>query len=354
LTAVARRALLLAPSRGLGGGIERYVETLEWAFGAKDVQCQRIDLERPGMSGHARLAARGRSHVRADAARVRLVVAHRSLLPAAVLLAQDDRVAGISVVCHGNDVWGTGRPIRRAVENRLMRRPDVRMVAVSSYTAGALGGSGTASVLSPGLSSNWFDVLVRASAAGQSPGRETAMRIVTAFRLSQWRDKGLPEIMQAVRSLRCPDIRVTVCGSGAVPVELEKFVRSQPACTLRPSLADHELARELATADLFVLATRTRRGRHPSGEGFGLVLLESQVAGTPVVGPAYAGSHDAYVDAVTGVTPADETAESLANTLGELIRDRWQLEQMGKQAAEWSRACFAPELYASRVAARLL
>jgi phosphatidylinositol alpha-1,6-mannosyltransferase len=354
LTAAARRALLLAPSHGLGGGIERYVETLEWAFGAKNVQCQRIDLERSSLSGHARLAARGRSHLRADTARARLVVAHRSLLPAAVVLAQDNRVAGISVVCHGNDVWGTGRPTRRAVENRLMRRPDVRMVAVSSYTAGALGRAGTASVLSPGLSSAWFDRLVDASAAGQSMGRETAMHIVTAFRLSQWRDKGLPEIMQAVTSLRRPDIRVTVCGSGAVPVELEQFVRNQPACTLRPSLSDHELAREFAAADLFVLATRTRRGRHPSGEGFGLVLLESQVAGTAVVGPAYAGSHDAYVDAVTGATPADETAESLAKTLDELLRDRWQLGQMGKQAAEWARSCFAPELYASRVVARLL
>jgi glycosyltransferase involved in cell wall biosynthesis len=354
LTAAARRAFLLAPSRGLGGGIERYVETLEWAFGAKGVPCQRIDLERAGLSGHVQLAARGRSHLRADTGRVRLVVAHRSLLPVAAALAQDDRVAGISVVCHGNEVWGTGRPIRRAVENRLMRRPNVRMVAVSSYTAGALGRSGPASVLSPGLSSAWFDVLVAASAAGQAPGRDTALHIVTAFRLSQWRDKGLPEIMQAVTSLRHLDIRVTVCGSGAVPVELEQFVRSQPACTLRPALPDHELARELAAADLFVLATRTRPGRRPSGEGFGLVLLESQVAGTPVVGPAYAGSHDAYVDALTGATPADETAESLAKTLDELLRDRWQLQQMGKQAAEWARGCFAPELYASRVVARLM
>jgi phosphatidylinositol alpha-1,6-mannosyltransferase len=354
MTVAARRALLLSPSRGLGGGIERYVETLEWAFAAKDVPCQRIDLQRAGLCGHARMAARARLHLRADTEHARLVVAHRSLLPAAVVLAQDDRVAGISVVCHGNDVWGTERLVRRAFENRLMRRPDVQVVAVSSFTAGALGRTGSARVLSPGLSSAWFDMLVGASAAGQPRGRGGALRLVTAFRLSQWRDKGLPEIMEAVTSLRRPDIRVTVCGSGTVPVELGRFVRNQPACTLRPRLPDHELARELAAADLFVLATRTRRGRHPSGEGFGLVLLESQVAGTPVVGPAYAGSHDAYVDAVTGATPADETAESLTKTLDELLRDRWQLEQMGKQAAEWARACFAPELYASRVVARLL
>jgi phosphatidylinositol alpha-1,6-mannosyltransferase len=354
MIAVARRALLLAPSRGMGGGIERYAQSLEWAFAAKGVRCQRIDLERASMFGHARMAARARLHLRSDAERARLIVAHRSLLPAAVVLAQDDRVTGISVVCHGNDVWGTRRPVRRAVENRLMCRSDVRMVAVSSFTAGVLARIGSASVLPPGLSSGWFDTLVGASAVEQMRGGEAALHIITAFRLSQWRDKGLPEIMQAVTLLRRPDIRVTVCGSGAVPTELRRFVGSQPACTLRPGLSDHELAQELAAADLFVLATRTRRGRHPSGEGFGLVLLESQVAGTPVVGPAYAGSLDAYVEAVTGATPADETAESLARTLSDLLRDRWHLKQMGKQAAEWARGCFAPELYASRVVTRLL
>jgi phosphatidyl-myo-inositol dimannoside synthase len=354
VTALARRAILLTPSRGHGGGIERYVETLEWAFAAANVPCHRVDLDRPSMSAHARLAAQVRRHLRAEAGPVRLVVAHRALLPAAAALARDASVTGISVICHGSDVWGTGRPLRRAAESRLMRRPDVRVMAVSSYTAGALERIGPAGVLSPGLSGGWFDMLVAASADAQPRRPDAALRIATAFRLSQWRDKGLPEVMRAVHSLQPADIRVTVCGSGAVPAGLQRFVNGEPTCTLRPGLPDHRLARELAAADLFVLATRTRRGRRPSGEGFGLVLLEAQVAGTPVVGPAYAGSRDAYVEALTGVTPMDETAESLAQTLGELLRDRWRLEQMGKQAAEWARGCFAPELYASRVAARLM
>ena len=42
------RVLLLSPSRGLGGGIERYVATLEWAFAAEGVECQRLDLSGPG------------------------------------------------------------------------------------------------------------------------------------------------------------------------------------------------------------------------------------------------------------------------------------------------------------------
>ena len=95
-------------------------------------------------------------------------------------------------------------------------------------------------------------------------------------------------------------------------------------CSLRPGLSDRELAHQLADADLFVLATRTRRGRSASGEGFGLALLEAQVAGTPVVGPAYAGSRDAYVDRVTGVAH-DESSDALATALDQLLRDPFLL-----------------------------
>jgi phosphatidyl-myo-inositol dimannoside synthase len=347
--------LLLAPSRGLGGGIERYVETLEWAFAARDVQCRRLDLARAGARGHARLVAEGYEQPWARNERARIVAVHRSLLPAALLLARGENASGITVVCHGNDVWGTRRPIRRGIEDVLMRSRHVRMVAVSSFTAGALSRSGPAGVLSPGLSGDWFKGLVDASNVAEPlRDRGAGVHIVTAFRLRQWRDKGLPELMRAVASLARPDIHVTVCGSGTAPAALTQFVHDHPACEVRPDLSDRELARVLAAADLFVLATRTRRGRHPSGEGFGLVLIEAQVAGTPVVGPAYGGSRDAYLDRVTGVNPEDESAESLAKTLGELLRDSWRLEQMGKQAADWARASFAPELYASRAVASLL
>jgi glycosyltransferase involved in cell wall biosynthesis len=349
------RVLLLAPSHGLGGGIERYVQTLEWAFAAKGVACDRISLGRSGVSGHVRMVAEGRAQMRAGGAPVRVVVAHRSLLPAASLLSRDRRIHGISLVCHGNDVWGTRRRGRRGVESALMRRPGVRTVAVSSFTAGALSGSVSVNVLPPGLSGQWFQTLADVSSSvDRTAEREAGLRIVTAFRLSQWRDKGLPELMRAVTALGRPDLRVTVCGSGVVPDDLRDFADRHPRCSLRPGLPDRELAAELAAADLFVLATRTRRGKCPSGEGFGLVLLEAQVAGTPVVGPAYGGSRDAYLEGITGATPADETAESLAQTLEVLLRDPCRLGEMGKQAAEWAQAAFAPEQYASRVVARLL
>jgi phosphatidyl-myo-inositol dimannoside synthase len=346
------RALLLTPSRGRGGGIERYVETLEWALAEEGIGYRRIDLVRPGAVAHGQMFTQAWKHLCSSREPARLILGHPSLLPVAVALSRVRSVRGISVICHGCEAWGTGLRPRRYIERCLMRRPAVRVVAVSNFTSGALFGGATATILPPGLSRDWFDALVQASANESAGG--PGITLVTAFRLSDWRDKGLQQILDAVAALDRPDIRLTVCGSGEPPPDLICLVDQYERCALRAGLTDAELARELARADLFVLATRTRRGRQPYGEGFGLVLLEAQVAGTPVIGPAYGGSHEAFVDRVTGVAPVDESAEALARVLDELIRDPGGLAQMSRRASEWARACFAPEDYAPRVVGRLL
>lgn len=351
-TAMTGRVLILAPSRGLGGGIERYVETLEWAFAAQGIACQRLDLAHAGLSAHIGMLAEARRMLRTSQEPTRLVVGHRTLMPTATVLARQPAVCGISVLCHGAEVWDARFRPRRRAEGCLMRRPGVRVVAVSSFTAGTLARSCQATILPPALSQDWFEMLVDAAAATRDPG--PGVRLLTAFRLVSWREKGLPQLIEAIAILGRPEIHLTICGVGDPPPDLLRYVSGYSWCILRAGMSDRELARQLAAADLFVLATRTRSGRHSSGEGFGLVLLESQVAGTPVVVPAHGGSSDAYVEGVTGVAPDDETTEELAKLLDDLLKDRAQLQWMGERAAKWARESFAPERYAQLVARRLL
>jgi glycosyltransferase involved in cell wall biosynthesis len=84
------------------------------------------------------------------------------------------------------------------------------------------------------------------------------------------------------------------------------------------------------------------------------VLIEAQLAGTAVIAPAHGGSWDAYVEGVTGVAPADETAEALARAIDELLANPARLALLGKRAADWARESFAPERYVQLVARRLL
>lgn len=347
-----RVVLLLTPSRGLGGGIERYVATVEWAFAEQRVDCHRIDLSQSGALGHARMLSEALRNLGGIVGPIRLVVAHRALLPVASILAQKSIISGITVVCHGSEVWGGKLRPRANFESLLMRRHAVRVVAVSSFTAGVLARERGCIVLPPGLSGDWFHELTRAAAAAVSA--RSGIRLLTAFRLADWEDKGLPQLIDAVVALARPDVSLTVCGSGEPPPGLLRLVGRHSWCDLRVGLSDHELASELASADLFVLATRTRAGRHPSGEGFGLVLLEAQVAGTPVVAPAYGGSRDSYLDGVTGLAPVNDSAGALADVLAQLVNDPACLAKMSARAAAWSRESFAPERYAWLAVEKLL
>jgi glycosyltransferase involved in cell wall biosynthesis len=145
-----------------------------------------------------------------------------------------------------------------------------------------------------------------------------------------------------------------VCGTGPVPDDLQATVAAHPWCRLAPDLSDGELAGQLAGADLFVLCTRTRAGTVACGEGFGLVLLEAQLAGTPVVAPAHGGSGDAYLPGVTGVAPVDESPSALCAALAPLLSDTRRRAEMGRAAAAWSRARFEPDSYARQVVQTLL
>lgn len=351
------QVLLLSPSLGLGGGIERYAQAIQSAFDDAGVASRRLDLAKPGPAGHRALLAKATAALAGTATPARVIVAHRGLLPVATVLARIRAVSGISVICHGSDVWGNRWVPRRCLESRLMRRSDVRIVAASSFTAGALFPGCRAAILPPGLSGAWFRELTSAAdQAGTEDDRvpRADLEVMTAFRLGEWRNKGLPELTAAIAALGRADIRLTVCGSGEPPADLLAHVSGYSWCALRPGLTDTELAAQFARSSLFVLATRTRPGRRPSGEGFGLVLIEAQVAGTAVVGPAHGGSLDAYLEGVTGATPRDESVAALARVLDELARRPTQLGNMGESGAAWARARFAPDRYAALAIDRLL
>jgi glycosyltransferase involved in cell wall biosynthesis len=276
------------------------------------------------------------------------VVAHSNLLPVVSAVTRLENYSGTTVILHGVEIWSRGNMWGHSV----MRRPDVRVVAVSNFSAGGLVTTCPANVLPPGVSPTWYRMLVEAGGrAARVPGE---FNIVTTFRLDAWRGKGLPTLLDAVRLVGDDRIRLTICGTGDCPGELLEAIVPYPWCRLTPGLGDHDLAQMLASADVFVLATRTCRGARASGEGFGLVLLEAQLAGTPVVAPAYGGSGDAFLPGVTGLAPLDETPEALAATLDTLLRDEEGRQHMGEAAAQWSRTRFEPEAYGRQVMRVLL
>ncbi|CAO5169072.1 Glycosyltransferase [Frankia sp. AiPs1] len=348
----AARVLLLTLSRGLGGGIERYLTTVEETLRAGGAKLARVDLLEPGEETTPGSRARFVRHALATARRFgpadSVVVGHANLIPVGAAALRLTRARFGPVLFYGTDIWSM-RTTDRAI---LRADPLLHPVTISSYSAGALSTVGLAPILPPGISPDW-----RATLLGESSRRRPLPPVPTTlsvFRLADWAGKGAAVLVDAVANVRAQlgPVRLVLAGQGPAPGALHELVSAHPDTEVVESPGDAELARLYATADLFVLATRTHtpaRGRSASGEGYGIVLLEAQLAGCAVVGPASGGSHDAYQDGVTGQTPVDESAGALTEVLRAMLADRARLARTGRRAAEWAEAATRPDHYARLV-----
>ncbi|WP_175648302.1 MULTISPECIES: glycosyltransferase family 4 protein [Protofrankia] len=344
--------LLLAPSLGLGGGIERYLATLEQALDGSGTQVRRVDLlapgRRPSLTAKAVFAARALAAARRHAPIRCLLVGHPGLVPVAAVVTAAARPPRSFVAFYGTDIWGT-RPLRRTLLTRLSR---ARPLTISSFSAGAMLSLGVPAVLPPGIDPGWRQTLLsmpRLAVADRTPV------LLTVCRLPQWRGKGVAELVEATRRVRerIGAVRLVVAGQGPAPTDLVDLLARVDA-ELYVSPSDAQLARLYGAADLFALCTRTRVRAPSSGEGFGIVLVEAQLAGCPVVAPVSGGSSDAYVAGMTGWSPVDESASALAELLEQVLADRVRLVEAGGRAREWARTVTDPDAYAEQTRRLLL
>jgi phosphatidylinositol alpha-1,6-mannosyltransferase len=103
-------------------------------------------------------------------------------------------------------------------------------------------------------------------------------------------------------------------------------------------------------ADLFVMPNIPEPG---DMEGFGLVLLEANLNGLPVVAAALEGVAEVIVDGVSGrLAPAGDGA-AFAEAVGRLIQDRRLRWRLGLQGHDYARARFSWAATAERQLAAL-
>ncbi len=132
-----------------------------------------------------------------------------------------------------------------------------------------------------------------------------------------------------------PGMRLAIVGDGPLRSELERQFKGT-ATVFSGYMKGDELASAYASADLFVLPSRT--------ETLGLVLLEAMAAGCPVVACRAGGVPDAIEDGVTGFLFDPEQDGSLAAIVQKAWNAKSQLagiRRNGRQDVErhsWARA----------------
>ena len=168
--------------------------------------------------------------------------------------------------------------------------------------------------------------------------RDPALRAQWGASIRHWllyvgrisREKNLPCLAEAFRLLaaRRPDVGLVVVGEGPYEAELRASLTGLPVvfAGLRRGA---ELARHYASADLFVFPSRT--------DTLGVVLLEAQASGLPVLVSNEGGPKDCLVPRRTGFIVEPMNPTLLARQAEAVLADEAARRFMGEEARRWAR-----------------
>ncbi|TCJ40125.1 glycosyltransferase [Parafrankia sp. BMG5.11] len=272
-----------------------------------------------------------------------IVTGLHTLVPVGAAAATLTGTRHAPVLYYLQDVWMM-RPFKTAV---LRHHPSLFPVTISNYTAGALSMIDRAPIIAPSIAPSWRSRLLAEGARRSEPAEVPT--ILSVFRLPDWKGKGLRTLLAGVAGARevVGPVHLVVAGQGPAPTVVRELIASHQDVELHETPPDDVLTRMYGTADLFALCTRTDPPH--DGEGYGMVLLEAQLAGCAVVGPASGGCREAYREGITGLTPRDESAAALTHTLIDLLSDRHRLAEMGRAATRNAEAVTRPEDFIANV-----
>lgn len=138
-------------------------------------------------------------------------------------------------------------------------------------------------------------------------------------------DKGINELVTAIRTMENPDARLFLAGrvedeASLDPHELA-WAQSSPCARMCDFVPD--LERYYAMMDVLVLPSYR--------EGFGNIVIEAQAMGVPVIVTGIPGPIDAMEPGVTGLTVPVKDADALRQAMERLCADRQLREEMGKK-----------------------
>jgi glycosyltransferase involved in cell wall biosynthesis len=218
---------------------------------------------------------------------------------------------------------GAMRPIMRMMagwDRSTAGRVD-RYVAISHYVAGRIRRyyNRDATVVYPPVDTEFFHP------SGEAPVR----RAVVVSALVPY--KRLDVAIEACRQARVP---LTIVGDGPDRVRLERAASGSDV-TFTGRLSDRDVRAAYQAAAVALL---------PGEEDFGIVPLEAQACGRPVVALGKGGAVETVASGLTGVLVDDPGATAFGAAIARAVDARWDAEAIRRHATRFSRSRFGDEM----------
>ena len=215
---------------------------------------------------------------------------------------------------------------RRAIRVHLKTADQV--LCVSRATAADAVGHG-ANPSKVHVIPNGIDLTPVDEAGTQDESDSSRPTLLTVARLME--RKGVERVIQAMPKVldSVPNARYVVVGDGAYRDKLERMAAESPArdcIEFTGSVSDSNKWAWYRKCSLFVMPSTI--------EGFGIVYLEANAFGKPVIGGNVMGVPDAIVDGETGLLVDPMNVDAIAEAIVGLLQDPGEARRLGRNGRE--------------------
>jgi glycosyltransferase involved in cell wall biosynthesis len=141
------------------------------------------------------------------------------------------------------------------------------------------------------------------------------------------------------------DVAIDACRRVGIPLKIVGDGPERAALERRADSSVEFLGR-LSDLDVRTLYQRAAVALLPGEEDFGIVPLEAQACGRPVVALGRGGATETVVPGMTGVLVGDGDAEAFADGIARALATRYESQAIRRHAERFSRARFGDEIEA--------
>jgi len=186
--------------------------------------------------------------------------------------------------------------------------------------------------INPGIDDKkWKDVMEDISIISRY--RIGGKRIILTVSRLEERYKGHDMVIRAMPLIlsKLPDAIYVIAGDGCLKPYLEKLAKSvsvDDRVIFTGSVTDEELKALYKSCEVFVMASRDKEV-DGGAEGFGIVFLEANIFGKPVIGGRSGGVPDAVLDEVTGLLVNPDNPMDIADGVVKLLTDKELSKRLG-------------------------
>jgi phosphatidylinositol alpha-1,6-mannosyltransferase len=270
------------------------------------------------------------------------------LYPPGVIVITLKKIFGLPYVayCHGEEVTQTENyRYQPRVRNQIYRCADA-VIANSEFARQNLLRIGVQErriyKITPGVDCERFRPMPPSKELVERYRLKDEIVILTVARLIPRKGHKIALEAFAKISKEVPDAHYLIVGTGPEESRLHQIVQDA-GLNDRVTFAGHVAAEQLPAiyglCDLMLMPNRQDEGGDV--EGFGMVFLEANAAGKPVIGGRSGGTPEAIINRVTGFLVDPNDPDEIAGILRRLLLNRSLRVKLGEAGAQRARSDFS-------------